>query len=158
MKTRNLITLFSLALIVPSTSTFAKEASADPFGVRIKRSVMVQERVHSRDGDRNPRYERQETRSGGRDQREEHRDSDQRSRYERRETRSDGHDQKWEYRDRVEFRDRHQSHYVYREHDRHCDLPAHRHWRQHRHDHDGRVHFLFGWGIGPTAMFFGFPW
>ena len=124
MKTRNLITMFTLTLLVAFATAFVNDALAGPTGVRIKRSVEVHERYEGRHGDHSYRYDRWEARPG-------------------------------RYAPRWEHRDRYRTRYWYRDHA--CDVPAHRHWRPHRHDHDGHVYFFFGWGMGHTGVFIGVP-
>ena len=151
MRNRNFIPLVTMAVFALCTTSFVSSAWAGPGIVRIKRTVEVRETHQDRD-------------------------RKQSSGYERRDTRPDRHDQRWEQRKGSEHRDRHQSrharqehkrsdyrerqgrHYAYRDPKHSCDLPAHRHWRRHHHDHDGHVHFFFGLNTGPAAMFFGIPW
>ncbi len=124
MKTRNLISIFTLGLLVAFTTAFVSDAWAGSGPVRIRRTVEVHEKYRGHDGGHSYRYERWESRPGRHDYRYEH-------------------------------RDRYRSRSWYRDHA--CDLPAHRHWRPHHHDHDGHVYFFFGWSMGHTGVFIGVP-
>jgi len=135
MKTRNLMTIFTVAFVVSiGTAFFVPSAEAGSFP-KFNRPAqqVVRERVERHDGDRNRSYtyERWE------------RNRAPAPRENRRE---------WEHRER--YGEPRYGHYDGGH--RSCDNASHRHWGRHWHDDHGHAHFFFAWGLLLPGLYIGF--